>query len=144
MSTKTPRYLARSLAVQGIYAYKLNECSLQEIEDYLYQANAELYNKANYELLHFLLEQSLTNFINNINIYTKYLTNRTIEEVTLIETIVLNIAAIELLHTPNVPAFVIMNEAIELAKMFGAEDSYKFINGLVDKLAREIRPFEFK
>jgi N utilization substance protein B len=144
MSTKTPRYLARSLAVQGIYAYKLNECSIQEIEDYLYQANAQLYNKANYELLHFLLEQSLANFINNINVYNQYLTNRTIEEVTLIETIILNIAAIELLHTPNVPAFVIMNEAIELAKMFGAEDSYKFINGLIDKLAREIRPFEFK
>lgn len=144
MSKKTPRYLARSLAVQGIYAYKVNECSIQDIEDYLCQANSDLYKKANYELLHYLLEQSLEYFSQNIKVYDKYLVNRNLDEINLIEKIILNIAAIEISKTPNVPAFVIINEAIELAKMFGAEDSYKFINGLVDKLARELRPFEFK
>lgn len=144
MSIKTPRYLARSLAVQGIYAYKVNECSIQDIEDYLCQANSGLYKKANYELLHYLLEQSLEYFSQNVKVYDKYLANRNLDEINLIEKIILNIAAIEIMKTPNVPAFVIINEAIELAKMFGAEDSYKFINGLVDKLARELRPFEFK
>jgi N utilization substance protein B len=144
MSIKTPRYLSRSLAVQGIYAYKLNECSIQDIEDYLCQSNSQLYNKANYELLHYLLEQSLEYFADNIKVYDKYLSNRSLDEINLIEKIILNIAAIEIMKTPNVPAFVIINEAIELAKMFGAEDSYKFINGLVDKFARELRPFEFK
>ena len=141
---KTPRYLSRSLAVQGIYAYKVNECSIQDIEDYLCQSNPQLYKKANYELLHYLLEQSLESFSENIKLYDKYITNRTLEEINLIEKIILNIAAIEIIKTMNVPAFVIINEAIELAKMFGAEDSYKFVNGLVDKLARELRPFEFK
>ena len=71
--------------------------------------------------------------------YTPYLT-REIKDINLIEQIILVIAAYELLNSHSVPSPVIINEAVELTKLYGAEDSYKFINGLVDKLAHEIRP----
>ncbi|MBN2498402.1 MAG: transcription antitermination factor NusB [Deltaproteobacteria bacterium] len=50
----------------------------------------------------------------------------------------LRMAAYELFHEPEVPKRVTLNEAIEIAKRYGAEDSWAFINGILDKLAEEI------
>lgn len=143
MQKKSPRHLARSLAVQGIYAYKMNQCSIVEIEDFLNQNNGPIFEKANYELMHYLIEQTLHDFSHNVERYTPYL-KRDISEINLIEQIILAIATTELVNTLNVPAYVIINEAIELAKLYGSEDSYKFINGLVDKLALSVRSEEMK
>ncbi len=143
MQKKSPRHLARSLAVQGIYSYKINQCSIIEIEDYLNKNNGPIFEKANYELMHYLIEQTLHDFSHNVARYTPYL-KREISEINLIEQIILAIAATELLNNLNVPAYVIINEAIELAKLYGSEDSYKFINGLVDKLALEVRHEEMQ
>lgn len=51
---------------------------------------------------------------------------------------ILRMAAYELLHMSEVPKRVTLNEAIEIAKRFGAEDSWAFINGILDKLAEGI------
>ncbi len=55
---------------------------------------------------------------------------------------VLRMAVYELLHRPDVPRKVVLNEAIEVAKRFGTEESGAFINGLLDKIASSIRPTE--
>ena len=138
MQKKSPRHLARSLAVQGIYSYKMNQCSLVEIEDFINSSNGDLFEKANYELMHFLIEQTLHDFSGNVARYTPYL-KRDINEINLIEQVILAIATTELLNNLSVPAAVVINEAVELAKLYGSEDSFKFINGLVDKLAFEVR-----
>ena len=44
----------------------------------------------------------------------------------------------------DIPYKVVINEALELAKTFGAEDGHKFVNGILDKLARQLRPLEAK
>ena len=116
----------------------MNQCSLVEIEDYINLNNAELFEKANYELLHYLIEQTLHDFSGNVELYIPYL-KRDINEINLIEQVILAIAATELQNSLSVPAAVIINEAVELAKLYGSEDSFKFINGLVDKLAFAIR-----
>ena len=51
---------------------------------------------------------------------------------------ILRMAAFELLHVDEVPKRVTLNEAIEIAKRYGAEDSWAFINGILDKLAGEV------
>ena len=53
---------------------------------------------------------------------------------------ILRIAAYELLHRSDVPTKVVLNEAIELAKIFSTEDSGKFVNGVLAAIARQIRP----
>ncbi len=53
------------------------------------------------------------------------------------------IAAVEFDNNHSVPAKVVINEAVELAKLYGAHESYKFINGLVDKLGNLKRSAEF-
>ena len=142
MSTKkSPRHLSRSLALQAIYHHKLNPENVSLIETFLSLSNAPIYNVANYELMHFLIEKSLTEFDVLLNSYKPYL-QREINDIGLVEQIILVIAAVEFKDNLSVPAKVIINEAIELAKLYGASDSYKFINGLVDKLATSQRPAE--
>ena len=59
-----------------------------------------------------------------------------------IERCVLLLGACELKHHPETPYRVVINEAIELAKTFGGTDGHKFVNGVLDKLAPELRPDE--
>ncbi len=143
MSKKSPRHLARSLAVQGLYHFKVNNTTQGQIEEFLRNSNHNIYNAANHELMRFLLMSGINNFDEMLNQYNPHL-NREHDQINIIEQIILVIAAVELNNNHSVPAIVVINEAIELTKMYGAEDSYKFINGLVDKLARDIRPNEIK
>ena len=162
MPKKSPRHLARSLAIQGIYFHKMNNTNLDDIEIFLSnneylqwrdindpqnldedgvsKSNNELtiHQVANHELLHFLLERGIRHYDAMLELYTPYL-NRNISDINLIEQIILVIAAIEFKENLSVPVPVIINEAVELAKLYGAEESYKFINGLVDKLSSQLR-----
>jgi len=54
------------------------------------------------------------------------------------------LAAFELKNAPEVPYKVVINEAIELAKIFGGTDGHKYVNGVLDKLASQLRPGERK
>jgi N utilization substance protein B len=57
-----------------------------------------------------------------------------------VERAILLLAAWELKHSPDIPFRVVINEAIELAKDYGATDGYKYVNGVLDKLAPALRP----
>lgn len=59
-----------------------------------------------------------------------------------IETNILRIATYEMLHHLEIPYRVIINEAVNLSKTYGADDSHKFINGVLDPLAAELRTIE--
>jgi len=56
-----------------------------------------------------------------------------------VERAILRVGAYELKHCPNVPKKVVINEMIEIAKVFGSDHSYKFINGVMDKMAKSLR-----
>lgn len=68
--------------------------------------------------------------------------DRTVAEVDQIERAVLRIAAYELCHRPDVPYRVVINEAIETAKRFGAEHGHTYVNGVLDRAALEWRAAE--
>lgn len=138
MSKKSPRHLSRSLAVQAIYHYKVNQTSYTDIEKSLKEFDYNLYNKADYELMHTLVANSTASFDKSLAYYEPYL-ERSLNSVTLIEQILLVLAANELVNNLSVPAPVIINEYVELSKLYGGSDSYKFVNHLVDKLSRELR-----
>jgi len=70
--------------------------------------------------------------------------DRPLNEVDPIETAILRIACYELVYRPDVPYRVVINEAIELAKTFGAEAGHKFVNGILDKVAGMTRADEIK
>ncbi len=68
--------------------------------------------------------------------------DRQLEEVDPVEKAILRLATAELLFEASVPYRVVINEAVELAKTFAADDSHKYINGVVDKLALSLRQDE--
>ncbi len=63
-------------------------------------------------------------------------------ELSPVEFSVLLLGAYELIHHPEVPYRVVINEAVELAKTFGGSDGHKFVNGVLDKLAAQVRATE--
>ncbi len=71
--------------------------------------------------------------------YTPYLRTKAFVELDPITLALMRIAAYELKHRIDVPYRVVITEAVSLAKKFGATDSYKFINGVLDQLAAELR-----
>lgn len=70
------------------------------------------------------------------------LVDRKWDEMSPVERSILLIGAWELIHNPDIPYRVTINEAIELGKRYGATDGHKYVNGVLDKLAAAVRPLE--
>ncbi|HFD79355.1 MAG TPA: transcription antitermination factor NusB, partial [Gammaproteobacteria bacterium] len=68
--------------------------------------------------------------------------DRPLAEIDPVERALLRMATYELMTRIDVPYRVIINESVNLAKKFGAEQAYRYINGVLDKAARELRPVE--
>lgn len=70
--------------------------------------------------------------------------DRPMERLDPVERSVLRVACAEFLCRPDTPYKVVVNEALEITKLFGADQGHKFVNGVVDKLAAQLRPVEHK
>ncbi len=68
--------------------------------------------------------------------------DRPLAQVDPVEHAILRIGSYELLHCPELAYRIVINEAVELAKLFGAEQGHRFVNGVLDRLARAARPGE--
>jgi len=71
-------------------------------------------------------------------------TDRLVNQMTPVEIAILRMGAYELMHRIDVPYKVIINEGVELSKSFGANEAHKFVNGVLDKMAQELRIPEVK
>ena len=127
------RRRARECAVQALYSWQLSQNDIADVE---YQFLAEQDVK---DVDRELLAGVATNTAYLDGLMKPYL-SRLLEELGQVEKAVLRIALYELSKRSDVPYKVAINEAIELAKSFGAEDSHKFVNGVLDKAAPVIRP----
>jgi len=140
------RRLARQTAMQALYQQSINQQSVdniikqfKNIHHYTSDTNEPM------DEVYFLeLFQGTLNNLTSIDAYISRYTNRAISEIDIIELAIARIATYELLNKPEIPPKVILNEALELSKLFGGAESHKFINGVCDKIAREIRHLEIK
>jgi len=135
------KHNARQRAVQALYSWRLTGNDLSDIEAlYITEQDMSKVDKKYFkELLHQVAKLS-----GECAQAIAPLLDRNVEEVDPVEWAILEIAYYELLKKINVPFRVVINESVQLAKVFGAEDSYKFINGVVDKMARQFRQVEVK
>ncbi|KAB2929302.1 MAG: transcription antitermination factor NusB [Candidatus Contendobacter sp.] len=69
--------------------------------------------------------------------------DRPLAQVDPVERAILRIGGYELMQHPNLAYRIVLNEAVELAKVFGAEQGHRYVNGVLDKLARAVRSAEF-
>lgn len=137
------RRVSRRLAVQGAYQWLITGNSFQEI--YLYfQEELELaadFRKSDTAFFHKLLRCAIEGGAELEARISPHL-DRSLAQVDPIEHAVLRVATCELLNHLETPYKVVVNEYVNLAKKYGAEQAHKFINGVLDKVATKIRPFE--
>lgn len=131
------RHQARQAAVQALYQWDLTEQSPEEIlEHFILQHDLEEVDKGYF----YNLVREVPLYHQEINAQIRPFLDRDMESVDPVERSILRIGAYELEYRPEIPTKVIINEAIELAKTFGSDYSYRFVNGVLDKLARTLRP----
>lgn len=133
------RRRARRCAVQALYQWQLGGNALGEIEAQFRAAPDN--QKADFEYFHELLHQVPARLVEIDAQLTPYL-DRPVPEVDPVERAILRLCGYELAYRPDVPYRVVINEGIELAKLYGADQGHKYINGVLDKLARALRPVE--
>lgn len=131
------RHRARECALQALYSWQLSGNPIMDIEaQFLSERDVKDVDIAYFrELL-----TGVTGHYQSLDKMMEPYLSRALHEIGPVEKAVLRIALYELSKRADVPYKVSINEAIELAKQFGAEDSHKFVNGVLDKLAPVIRP----
>ncbi|WP_144391913.1 transcription antitermination factor NusB [Pleionea sediminis] len=135
------RRKARHYGVQAIYQWQMSGSELADIENQF----IETMNTNKVEVPYFLelvrgVLTGLTNFDQEI---AKHI-DREVEDIDPVERAILRLAVWELSERQDIPYRVVINEALELAKVFGAEDGHKYVNGVLDKAARNLRPLELR
>lgn len=133
------RSRSRSLAIQALYQWQLAGQDVAAI------------------INHFMLEQDGKKFdgdyfselvrgvparIDVLDAALAPCVDRALESVDPVERAILRVGAYELIEHPEIPYRVVINEAVELAKIFGAEQGHRYVNGVLDKAARALRPLE--
>lgn len=133
------RSKARSLAVQAVYQWQMAGQNVQDIINHLLTEQAD--NKLDTDYFRELVNGvagELTRLDESLSPHL----DRSIESIDPVERAVLRIGAYELASHPEIPYRVVINEAIEMAKVFGAEQGHKYVNGVLDKAAKGLRPLE--
>lgn len=140
MSTgRWSRRRARRALVQAVYQWQMAGGTSREIEQD-YESNGSL-EKADVNFFRDLLRGVLLN-CGDVDALLAPALDRPIAELTNVERAVLRIATRELAERQDVPYRVVIDEYVELTKLFGAEEAHKFVNGVLDRLAGSLRPVE--
>jgi N utilization substance protein B len=130
---------ARDKGLQALYQWQLSGEDLEWIKNhYLEDQGVSSGDEAYFLELLFEIPSQVSKLD---AIYRQYVENFE-DHLDPIETNILRIATYEFLHHLEIPYKVVINEAINLAKTYGADDSHKFINGVLDPLSQEMRSIE--
>jgi len=138
--SRRARIKARRSAVQALYQWHITAGPLADILAEFQNERKQL-DKADKDYFRELVE-GVGKYRDKIEELMSSNLDRPVNELDPVERSILWLSIYELKYQPGVPVRVIINESIELAKMFGAEDSHKYINGVMDKVAHQIRSSE--
>jgi N utilization substance protein B len=133
------RSIARKLAMQALYQWQLTQQSAAEIgKQFLESEDSAGVDREHFEELlgkciaqHAELETALAPFL-----------DRPLDQLDPVETAILMIGMYELRERVDIPYRVVINEAVDLCKRYGATDAHKYVNAVLDRAAREVRASE--
>ena len=138
---KTDRRRSREFALQGLYQWQLSGADPATISRQLGEAKG--FDKIDADYFKALLEGAVAAAAELEQAITPHL-DREFRRLSPVERGILLLAGYELAHRSEVPYRVVINEAVELAKSYGGTDGYKFVNGVLDKLAAQLRRAEIR
>lgn len=133
------RKKARQLLMQAIYQHHITEMDWYPIQMQFHQMN----DMTKCDGVYFdTIMQNFPKKISEINATFESFLDRKITELNPIEHAIIQLGTYELLYCLEIPYRVVINEAISLAKEYGSEDGHKYVNGILNKVARKIRTAE--
>jgi N utilization substance protein B len=133
------RSRSRSLAIQALYQWQMAGQDVGAIiNHFMIEQDARKFDSDYFaELVH-----GVPGRLNELDAALAPCIDRALESVDPVERAILRLGTYELIEHPEIPYRVIINEAVELAKTFGAEQGHRYVNGVLDKAARALRPAE--
>lgn len=132
------RKRARELLVQALYQWQLSGTEVALIEA---EFRADNGNKTDWDYFHHALSH-ITAHADELQALFRPLLDRSVGQLDPIEAGILYLGLFELTQRIDVPYRVVINEGVELARKYGATESHKYINGVLDKAARQLRTVE--
>jgi transcription antitermination protein NusB len=135
------RRKSRELVLKAVYRGMINACEIKQI--ILDARDDPEYIKADEAYFKHLLE-GVTGKIDELDGQISSFIDRKIQELSPVEHAILRISSFELMFDLSIPYRVAINEGVELAKLYGGTDGHKYINGVLDKIAANARPQEFR
>jgi N utilization substance protein B len=135
------RSKARQHVVQAVYQWQMTGQNIKDIHNqFLSEQDTGTFELDYFDtLLHGIPAQ-----LSELDSQLGPCLDRSIESVDPVERAILRLGAFELINQLDVPYKVVINEAVELAKVFGAEQGHRYVNGVLDKLAQKVRKTEMK
>ena len=134
------RSRARRRALQAVYAWQVSGGNAQQVIAQF--AHEQAHEVADLEYFEDLV-RGVVKHVGELDVALAGFVDREVEQVDQIERAALRIAAYELLHRPDVPYRVVINEAIDTTKRFGSEHGHTYVNGVLDHAAAAWRAPEF-
>jgi len=133
------RHLARKRAVQALYMWGMTGDDVSDIEaQFLLEQDMKNTDiKYFKELLH-----EVPAHVQELDDHITPLLDRPFSELDPVECAIMRLGVYELQHRIDIPYKVVINEAVELTKIFGAEEGHKYVNSILDKAAKKLRSIE--
>lgn len=133
------RHRARRFAVQAVYQWQLTQAPMSEIElQFLVPTDLPPFDRAYFRKI----SAGVCGHTPELDALLQPQLDREMTELSPVELGILRLGIFELKYCLDVPYRVIINEAVELTKIYGASESYRYINGVLDKVAVNIRSVE--
>ena len=133
------RRWARERAAQGLYQQLMNPIPVDQLEAQFMEDSFML--RIDLDFFRRIL-RGVEQHAADLDAAIEPHLDRPVDELDPIEHAILRLGAFELIHAVDVPRAIVINEAVELAKRFGATDGHRYINGVLDRLADEVRSTE--
>jgi N utilization substance protein B len=133
------RHLARKRAVQALYMWEMTGEDVSDIDaQFLLE-----HDMKNVDIKYFkeLLHQVPAR-VKELDEHISPLLDRPFNELDPVECAIMRLGVYELQHRIDIPYKVVINEAVELTKIFGAEEGHKYVNSILDKVAKKLRSIE--
>ncbi|MFO1266667.1 MAG: transcription antitermination factor NusB [Rubrivivax sp.] len=140
-TARNPRRRAREFAVRGLYQWLIAGGSAKDVLAYLRELEGDDFERADRAHLDALVHGGIEE-VAALDAAIGGHIDRPTKQLSPVEHAVLLVGAYELTHCLDVPYRVVINEAVELAKSFGGTDGHKYVNGVLDKTAADLRPDE--
>lgn len=135
------RSLARKRAVQALYMWQMTEQNISDIDQQFVLENDM--KKVDMEYFHELLHK-IPACVDELDECITPVLDRPFGELDPVEVAVMRLGVYELQHRLDIPYKVTINEAVKLAKIYGAEDGHKYVNSILDRVARKLRAVEIE